>query len=224
MKNIKYSSLFSQAFTLVTDNLGFWLKISLAIALPIGFVFGLTAGVVGYFGVITKEQLFAFQPLSIAIVAILGLLYVLFCSVICAGFFKLYFNLIDGKELSLSVIFSQTSKALPFFVLFLAYALITTLGMVAFVIPGVIAFVRLSWAFLILIDQDCGIVESLRRSYALTRGYFWEVAAFCLLYFVSMKVFFLIPIICVASMLMYRQVSKQDSVVIDSVNAKSVAK
>jgi len=221
MKNIKYSSLFHRAFTLVADNFGFWLKMSCAIALPLGLFSGLIVG----FVLFAKEQIVALEPLPIVIISLLGLLFSFLFSVLLTGAMKINLNLIDGKEISLNVLFSQTSKALPFLVLSSVYMVIVALGFIALIIPGIIALVRLSWAFVILIDQHCGIIESLRRSYALTQGYFWEVATFCLICSISMKVFFLLPIVSVAYLSFYREVSKQDDhdqpVVIDPITTKS---
>lgn len=214
MKNIKYSSLFSQAFTLIADNLGFWLRSGLIVGGAIGLFAGLSIG----FGFMVKVAL---QPLPIAIVAILGLLYFVLIAVVFSGFLKIYFNLVDGKEISVSLIFADISKALPFLVLSLLYMIIVALGFVALIIPGVIALVRFSWAFMIMVDTNCGVIESLRRSYKLTEGYFWEVATFCVMFAASMKIFFLTPIIALAYILMYRQVSDQSIGVDDTLIVES---
>lgn len=53
--------------------------------------------------------------------------------------------------------------------------LIIALGFVLFVIPGIIFLVWFSFAQFIVVTENVGIIESLRRSKKLVSGYFWGI-------------------------------------------------
>lgn len=57
------------------------------------------------------------------------------------------------------------------------YVAMLALGFIAFIVPGVIAFVYLSLAGPVVEIEKRGIVSGFRRSARLVRGHFWMVAA-----------------------------------------------
>jgi hypothetical protein len=49
------------------------------------------------------------------------------------------------------------------------------LGLMAVVVPALILFVRLSVCVPALIAEDAGVIESLKRSWTMTKGHFWVI-------------------------------------------------
>jgi hypothetical protein len=81
-------------------------------------------------------------------------------------------------------------------------------GLLLFIIPGLYWFVRFSYAPYILVDTKCSAVEALRRSYRMTKDYFWELFAFAVIWFTIMSSaagLFSTPIMIMATIHLYYQ-------------------
>lgn len=73
------------------------------------------------------------------------------------------------------------AKGLKLLILVLALGLIIVLGLIALIVPGVILIWRLFLAPYILLDQNTGIKESIKRSWHMTSGYAWPIYSIILL-------------------------------------------
>ncbi|MEZ4156910.1 MAG: hypothetical protein R3B52_03025 [Candidatus Paceibacterota bacterium] len=63
----------------------------------------------------------------------------------------------------------------PYLLVTLLVGLITALGLVLLIIPGVIFAVWLAFSVFILMDNEGGIVISINKSKAMVKGYWWPV-------------------------------------------------
>ena len=63
----------------------------------------------------------------------------------------------------------------PFFLLGVVSTVGIALGLILLVVPGVLLFVRWSMAGPVLLAQDEGVLDSLRRSWSYTAGHFWPI-------------------------------------------------
>jgi len=91
------------------------------------------------------------------------------------------------------------------------------LGLILFIVPGLIFAVRSSLAQYIIIDQNEKVIPAIKKSMALTKGYFWSFArlilCICVLGLLSMFPLFglgfivLIPVSTIAMSLVYRKIS-----------------
>ena len=89
----------------------------------------------------------------------------------------LYYQIINGGELDIKKCIAGSKKYLIKLVVgsFL-YMIITVLGLIAFIIPGIIIGVRLSFYCFLIIFEDFPPVEALKESYRITAGSTWKIA------------------------------------------------
>ncbi|MRT93238.1 hypothetical protein [Ancylomarina sp. 16SWW S1-10-2] len=66
----------------------------------------------------------------------------------------------------------------------LLVVLIVVLGFVLFIIPGVFLICRLVFVPYLIMDKKHGVVESLKLSFQMTKGYFWTIFGMGILSFV----------------------------------------
>lgn len=146
------------------------------ILLPILYYLGLsmTAGSLALLvliGAITKSPIIiAF--LVLVSIAIFSLVAALFGGSIYATVAKSANNeKIDVGE-AIRICFK---KLLPYWGLNLLYGALIALGFLLFIIPGVIIAARGSLALLVFFEENLGAVDSLKRSFALTKGHVIEM-------------------------------------------------
>lgn len=77
-----------------------------------------------------------------------------------------------------------TRKGLRMLLLLIVMGFLILGGIILLVVPGVILLWRLFMAPYILLDQETGIKEALRRSWHMTRGYGWAIYSILLFGFV----------------------------------------
>jgi hypothetical protein len=83
----------------------------------------------------------------------------------------------DGKKADWQdFINSGLKKLLPLIGLGILIALCVAVGLVLVILPGLFLIVKLYLSEFVLVDKDAGIVESMNRSFAITKGYFWRTA------------------------------------------------
>lgn len=99
----------------------------------------------------------------------------LFISSLSIGFEKLLLQIHDQGDSKVKVIFSCFSITPAYFIAQLLYLLLILLGLICFIIPGLILAARLSLFPLFIIDYDAGIISSLKQSYHVTKGYTFEL-------------------------------------------------
>ena len=103
---------------------------------------------------------------------------------------------------------------------YILYFLAVLVGLILFIIPGIILSVRLCFFDLLIIDKGMGPVEALKKSYAMTKGYGWKI--FLLVSVVAPILFVLgvlallvgilvtIPIVYLAKVFFYGKLSNQE--------------
>ena len=88
---------------------------------------------------------------------------------------KYHLDYVRGNTLSLNSLKAYFSKILPLIGLYLSISIITTLGMICLIIPGIIISLALYFAYYVYIDDEKGIIETLKDSAALMQGHKWEL-------------------------------------------------
>lgn len=86
------------------------------------------------------------------------------------GFIKVCLDLYDGKEPTYIDTFRYMSLAFKFFVAQTLYLLITMLGLIFLIVPGVYVGVRYAFAEFCLIEDDQSLRESFAHSARLAEG------------------------------------------------------
>ena len=128
---------------------------------------------IGY--VIVSLSLILFIPipeqgsLSVAAIAIalLGLGLSLLFSL---GYTKNMFETLDGEEPQFSAYGQQSRKIITGLIAGLIYTVIVTVGLALLVFPGIYLAIRLQFCYASIVEEDTGIVTSLKRSWEITKG------------------------------------------------------
>ena len=94
---------------------------------------------------------------------------------ILMGVNKYHLDYIRRKELSLSSLKAYFSKIFPLLGLYLLMTLLTALGTICLIIPGIIIAIALYFAYYVYIDDEKGVIETLKTSADLMQGHKWEL-------------------------------------------------
>jgi len=128
---------------------------------------------IGY--VIVSLSLILFIPLpeqgtiSIAGMAI-ALLSLVLSLLFSLGYTKNMFETLDGEEPQFSAYGQQARKIISWLIAGLIYTVVVFVGLVLFVFPGIYLAIRLQFFYTSIVEEDTGLVTSLKRSWEITRG------------------------------------------------------
>lgn len=86
------------------------------------------------------------------------------------GYMKNIFQALDGEEPQFSAYGQQARKTITYFVASLFMGIIVTFGLCLFIIPGIYLALRLQFYAALIVEDDAGIIESLKRSWEITNG------------------------------------------------------
>ena len=82
----------------------------------------------------------------------------------------------QGKRPDIHAVWKEfTRKGLKLLLLVIVLGILILVGFILLIVPGVILLWRLFLAPYIMLDQDTGIEESIRRSWRLTRNHAWPI-------------------------------------------------
>lgn len=117
---------------------------------------------------------------------IVNLITLIFTSAFYLGYYKNMFQALDGEEPQFSAYGQQSRKIFTFIIATLIYIIIILLGFALFIVPGFYLMLRLQFASAFIVEEDSGIIESLKRSWEITKGQGMQLF---LLFLVMMLVF-----------------------------------
>ncbi len=104
------------------------------------------------------------------------------------GYTTISLDIYKKDMFSIKSFFPPSYLFLKFFIAYTAYILINTLGMLLLFIPYLIFWARFSLYKYYFVEQNTGIIESLRSSWHLTKGYTFQLIILNIL-FLYIKVF-----------------------------------
>jgi Membrane domain of glycerophosphoryl diester phosphodiesterase. len=152
-----YSDIFKTAWKGLKTQ--FWLLVGLIIG------FTIVSSLLIIFATPAKGES---VEISDVVVLILGFL--LFC-LFLMGYLKNCVQTLEEEEPQFSS-YGQVSRILlSFIVMYLLFEVIVLIGTALLIIPGVYLFLRLQFCFMSMVDENTGIIESLKRSWSITKGY-----------------------------------------------------
>lgn len=97
------------------------------------------------------------------------------------GLIKISFDMLDTKKGDFKQLFSQYRLIPYFFVGWLIYSLVTSIGLALLVIPGImLGILFLFWPYLML-DKGYKPIQALKASFQLTKGAGWDLFFFIVL-------------------------------------------
>ena len=91
------------------------------------------------------------------------------------GYLKNCFQTMDGEEPQFSAYGQESRKLLNFLAAYVIFFVITALGFALLIIPGIYLSLRLQFYLASMVDENTGIIESLKRSWEITKGYSLEL-------------------------------------------------
>lgn len=100
--------------------------------------------------------------------AIIGLVFSL-------GYTKNMFQALDGIEPQFSAYGQQSAKILTYFLASLLMTVVVGIGLCVFIIPGIYLALRLQFYQAFIVEENAGILQSLKRSWAITEGQTWPL-------------------------------------------------
>ena len=76
---------------------------------------------------------------------------------------------LDGEEPQFSA-YGQVSRKLPAFIAtYIIYYLIVIVGLFLLIIPGIYLAIRLQFYLAFIVEENCGIIESFKKSWNITK-------------------------------------------------------
>lgn len=101
---------------------------------------------------------------------VINLISCIISCIFALGYMKNIFQALDGEEPQFSAYGQQARKIITYLVANILMAIIVTLGLCLFIIPGIYLALRLQFYAALIVEDDAGINESLQRSWEITRG------------------------------------------------------
>lgn len=103
----------------------------------------------------------------------------LISSIFALGYIKNMFQTMDGDEPQFSAYMSHPSKIVNYLIADLLFSLLLIVGLICFIIPGIYLYLRFQFFAQFIVDENAGIIESLKKSWNLTEGH--ELSLFLLM-------------------------------------------
>lgn len=91
------------------------------------------------------------------------------------GWINITLKYARGESAEYGDLFQPISQFLPFLVAYIIYEVVVGVGSIFLLIPGIILGLRLQFAPYYVVDQQCGPIEALGKSWNATRGSTWKL-------------------------------------------------
>ena len=104
-------------------------------------------------------------------------------TVVQIGFTKIILELYDGRSLTLSYLYSLYPLTLRYIGASILYGLMSLIGYVLLIIPGIIWSIKFGFYSYLIVDKNAGLIDSLKKSSALTQGVKMNLFLFYILLF-----------------------------------------
>lgn len=126
---------------------------------------------IGYFILTMIISLFG-MPAQGSLVGkiIVNLISLVISCVFALGYIKNLFQTLDGEEPQFSAYGQQSRKIVTYLIADLLFGITVGIGTILLIIPGIYLYLRLQFFSMFIVEEDCGIIESLQKSWELTQG------------------------------------------------------
>lgn len=101
---------------------------------------------------------------------VINLITCIISAIFALGYLKNLFQALDGEEPQFSAYGQQARKIITYIIANILFAIIVVIGIGLFIIPGIYLALRLQFYTALIVEDDAGIIESLQRSWEITRG------------------------------------------------------
>lgn len=132
------------------------------------------------------------------------------------GLVGLGLKVVDGQKIDFNDLFSKMHLFLKYVIAHFIYGLIVFVGMILFIIPGIIWGLRYSLYPFFIVDKGAGPIEALKMSAEATNGAKWDLFGLAivsgLIFFLGALLFFVglfiaIPVLVIVWAYVYRKLS-----------------
>lgn len=125
---------------------------------------------IGYFILSFTLSAFA-MPMqsSLGGMIIVYVITILLSTIFTLGYMKNIFQALDGEEPQFSAYGQQSKNILTYLIACIIMVFAVTLGCLLFIIPGIYLAIRLQFFQAFIIEENAGIMESLRKSWEITK-------------------------------------------------------
>ena len=92
-------------------------------------------------------------------------------SIFALGFTRIIFQAIDGEEPQFSAFGQESGKCLKQIGASLLIGLLVLVGLILLVVPGIYVALRLQFVTAVIVEENLGVIDSLKRSWEMTDGH-----------------------------------------------------
>lgn len=126
------------------------------------------------------------NPLFVLIFVFTLLVQVTIVAVVRSGYIRMLLRLHDTGVSSAREVFEEFKIIFnfKFAVLSFIYVFCVCLGFMILIVPGIYLAARWSLAYYIFVDRRTGVIEALKESWRLTKGYEWPLIILLLVFYV----------------------------------------
>lgn len=103
--------------------------------------------------------------------------------IIMMGLINISIKFNDNIKVEFSDFFSKYYLFFKVVAASIISGILVLLGFIFFIVPGIILIIKFQFVTFLIIDQEMGPIEALRKSYAITKGVKWELYLFAQLLF-----------------------------------------
>jgi uncharacterized membrane protein len=134
-------------------------------------------------------------------------------AIIGIGLIKISLEFIDNRKPKFSDLF-YTQPLVNFILAGLIRGVITFIGFILFIIPGIIFSIRLQYVTYLIVDKNLHPVEAIKKSWKMTKGNTWNLFFFGILLFLVnvlgailllVGLFVTVPLTMLATTFVYRK-------------------
>ncbi|MCD8484822.1 hypothetical protein LRY65_02665 [Candidatus Woesebacteria bacterium] len=91
---------------------------------------------------------------------------------------KAMLDVVRGKDIDVSITWKEPKRLWNYFLGSMLYAIIVLVGFVLFIIPGIIFSIKYRYLIYLVIEEDLGPLQAMKRSAEITKGIKWDLLAF----------------------------------------------
>ena len=98
-----------------------------------------------------------------------------FGGVLMVGIWQALLGMLDGRKPDIAMMFGAFDRFGEAFLAHLVISILTLLGLLCFIVPGIILYVVWFFSFAVLAEKRTGFWSAMQESFALTEGYRWRL-------------------------------------------------
>ena len=102
---------------------------------------------------------------------VVGILSLLLLYLFQMGYLKNCMQTLDGEEPQFSAYGQVSRKLLSYLAASVIYIVIITIGSALLIVPGIYLSLRLQFFYASMVEDNTGVIDSLKRSWNITKGY-----------------------------------------------------